>query len=70
MDSADRKGSALIPRVGACQNRKSRATFSGQALTGTVTATLVQEVMGERSVLTGMMLQSDKSVSRETFWYD
>ncbi|MGA9486223.1 MAG: hypothetical protein WBV25_03995 [Methylocella sp.] len=27
-------------------------------------------VMGERSVLTGMMLQSDKSVSRETIWYD
>jgi len=24
--------------------------------------------MGEQSVLTGIMLQSDKSVSRETFW--
>jgi len=29
-----------------------------------------ETVMGERSVLTGMMPQSDKSVSRETFWYD
>lgn len=31
-ETIDRKGSAQIQRFGACQYRKSRATFSGHAL--------------------------------------
>src|SRR5450631_631792 len=34
VESRDRKGIAQIQRVGACPCRKSRATFSGHALTG------------------------------------
>src|ERR1700686_4096942 len=66
MESSDRKGIAQIQRVGACSNRKSRATFSEHALVAAGPAVPAWGIEVSIKFLSGLLTAAQQAGGEET----